>query len=103
MSRREDLLNCFKKIEPEKKEVIIKLVDYTVELEERLDEIRKLPMIEVHPTNPMRQRATPASKMYKDLLGQYNVCIKNLRSVLGNNDQTEESPLRLYLKRLQND
>lgn len=103
MGRREDLQQCFDKIDPEKKVVIIRLIDYTVELEEKLDELRKLPMIEVNPTNPMKQRATPASKMYKDLLGQYNVCIKNLRSALGKDDSKEESPLRLYLKRLQND
>ena len=67
-------------------------------LEGELDFLRGLPKIKVHPDDPQRQQATPAAKLYKELLQQYTNCIKVLAAVLRRDAPEEESPLRAYLE-----
>lgn len=66
-------------------------------IECQLSELRKLPFIRVNPNDPSQQKATPAAKMYKELLQQYNNCIKIMLGVLGKIDNGDISPLREYL------
>ena len=99
-NRKEDLLNIFKDVDS--KEIIIKLIEDIVFLEERLEELRKLPMVRINPNDPTQQKATPASKLYKEFLQQYNNTVKNLASFIRKTDSTEESPLEIYLKNLNN-
>ena len=77
----------------------IYLVDEMIFLEEKLRELRKLPMIKVNPKNKMQQRTTPAQKQYKEFLQQYTNIIKTLAKI-GESDAEEDSPLRSYLKEL---
>lgn len=96
MGRREELLEAIG-IENETK--ARKLLDEIVFIEKRLEELRKLPFIEIHPQNPMKQRATPAAKQYKELLQQYNNSLKLLFKLSGDLGDTEEdSPLRAWLR-----
>ena len=75
------------------------LIDEIVFIEKQLIEIKKLPFINVNPKNPMQQKATPAAKLYKELLQQYNNSLKLLLKVSGDLDDTaEESPLRTWVK-----
>ena len=76
------------------------LVDEIVFIEGRLEELRKLPFIYVNPKNPAQQKATPASKQYKELLQQYNNSLRLLYHLSGNlgGEQEEESPLRAWLR-----
>lgn len=97
MSRKEELINIFKGIEGIN-EIVTPLIDDVVFLEERLEELRRLPFIRVNPKNDADQKATPAAKQYKEFLQQYNNCIKILASVLTKNGVEEESPLRVFLK-----
>ena len=97
MSRKEELLKIFGEIDGVN-EIISPLINETLFLEGKLNELRSLPFIRVNPDNPKQQKATPASKMYKEFLQQYNNCIKILCSVLNKNGEYEESPLRAYLK-----
>lgn len=97
MSRKEELINIFKGIEGIN-EIVTPLIDDVVFLEERLEELRRLPFIRVNPKNDADQKATPAAKQYKEFLQQYNNCIKILASVLTKNGAEEESPLRAFLK-----
>lgn len=85
----------------------IKLVEETLNdivfLEKKLNELKNLPFIEVHPKNSMLQRNTPAAKMYKEFLQQYINCIKLIEYVIYKDkrlegEEEEESPLRAYLK-----
>lgn len=100
MNRREELL----KIIPEDSiELVNSVLDDVVFLEDRLTELKKLPFIEVHPKNPMKQRSTPASKMYKEFLQQYINCIKMIEYVIYKDkrldgEEAEESPLRKWFK-----
>jgi hypothetical protein len=82
-------------------EVFGKLIDEMVFLEANLRKLRELPMIKVDPNNPVRQKATPASKLYKEMLQQYTNIIKTISKGLSN-DEVEESPLRKYFEELRN-
>lgn len=76
-----------------------KLINEVVFLEDRLAELRRLPFIKVDPDNPMRQKATPASKQYKEMLQQYNNSLRLLFRIAGDLGESEsESPLRKWLK-----
>lgn len=97
MTRKEELTHIFEQIE-DTKDVIMPMIDDVVFLEEQLQALRKLPFIRVNPKDPALQKPTPAAKQYKELLQQYNNCIKILTGVLRKDAPEEESPLREYLK-----
>lgn len=96
MSRKEELLKTFEQIE-DTKGIILPMIDDVVFLEEQLQELRKLPFMKVNPKNPAQQKPTPAAKQYKELLQQYNNCIKILTGILRKDAPEEESPLRAFL------
>ena len=96
MSRKDELLKIFSEIE-DTKDIIMPMIDDVVFLEEQLQDLRKLPFIKVHPEYPELQKPTPAAKMYKELLQQYNNCIKILTGILRKDAPEEESPLRAFL------
>ena len=102
MNRKDELLKIFEDTE-EAGDIVRPLIEDVVWLEGQLEVLRKLPMIQVNPNNLAQQRATPAQKMYKEYLQQYNNCIKTLTSVLRKDGAEEESPLRAYIKGLAND
>ena len=100
MDRREELLAV---IPEESLELVTNVIDDVVFLEERLTELKKLPFIEVNPKNPMKQRSTPASKLYKEFLQQYINCIKMIEYVIYkekrlDGEEVEESPLRKWFR-----
>ena len=94
----------------DKKEELLKLVGHDIKTEQLVDEIvfienqlyylKKLPFLNVNLNNPMQQKATPAAKQYKELLQQYNNCLRLLYRITGDlgGDVEEESPLRKCLK-----
>lgn len=96
MNRKEELLKLFDQIE-DTKGIILPLIDDVVFLEQQLDQLRKLPFMKVNPNNPMQQKPTPAAKQYKELLQQYNNCIKILTGILRKDAPEEDSPLRAFL------
>lgn len=75
------------------------LVEDIAFLEQRLQELRRLPFLRVDPNNPERQRPTPASRQYKELLQQYNNSLKLFCKLCGDlREEEAESPLRAWLK-----
>lgn len=96
MNRKEELLKTFEQIE-DTKGIILPMIDDVVFLEEQLQELRKLPFMKVNPKNPAQQKPTAAAKQYKELLQQYNNCIKILTGILRKDAPEEESPLRAFL------
>lgn len=100
MTRREELV----KIIPEDSlELVSSVIDDVVFLEYQLEELKKLPFIQVNPKNTMQQRSTPAAKQYKEFLQQYINCIKMIEYVIYKDkrlegDEVEESPLRKWFK-----
>lgn len=74
------------------------LIDHIVSLEKELNHLKKLPHIRVHPSNPELQKATPAAKQYKEYLQQYLNAIKVLSKVIGKESESEDSPLREWIR-----
>lgn len=86
----------------ESKKLVKDVVKQAVFLEDKLDELRELPFISVNPSNPAMQKNTIAGKLYKDLLQQYNSCIKIVEGVIYRDkrldgEELEESPLRKWV------
>ena len=101
MNRKEELLKACETMEQSKKLIVLPLIDDIVFIENQLDNLKKLPFIKVHPKNPELQKPTAAAKQYKELLQQYNNCIKVLSSQFSKSgDDKGESPLRTYLRSL---
>lgn len=94
MSRKKEL----EKIVGKDNELVSQLVDEILFLEKQLIQLKQLPFIKVNPNNNAQQKATPASKQYKEFLQQYTNCIKVLASVTGQDDKEEDSPLRAWAK-----
>ena len=69
-----------------------------VELEDQLEYLRSLPKIRIHPKNPERQKATPAAKLYKELLQQYTNIVRIMMKASGADEAEEDSPLRKWFK-----
>lgn len=98
MTRKESLFAIVCKDE-ESKNKYLPLIEEVIFLEDRLEQLKKLPFIKVHPEHPERQKTTPAAKQYKELLQQYTNCIKVLFAATGNDAENEESPLRKWVKK----
>lgn len=96
MTRKEELLQIFDQIE-DTKGIIMPMIDDVVFLEAQLKELRKLPFLRINPKDSTQQKPTPAAKQYKELLQQYNNCIKILTGILRKDAPEEESPLRAFL------
>jgi len=96
MTRKEELLQIFEQIE-DTKGLILPMIDDVVFLEDQLQDLRKLPFLRINPADPSQQKATPAAKQYKELLQQYNNCIKILAGILRKDAPEEESPLRAFI------
>lgn len=94
MDRKKKLLEII-----ENDSTLVPLVDEIIYLEGELDRLRALPKIRVHPTDPTKQKATPAAKLYKEFLQQYTNCIKVLIRATGTDETEEESPLRKWSKK----
>ena len=75
------------------------MVDEVIFIEGQLEEIRKLPFIKVHPSNPQLQKSTPAAALYIKLNAQYNSALRTLASLSGQGDGSEDSPLRKWAKK----
>ena len=94
LERKEELL---KLIDDSNRATILPLIDKMLFLENQLEQLEKLPMIKVNPENPMQQKSTPASKLYREFLQQYTNVVKVISRVTGEENEQEESPLRKWV------
>ena len=78
--------------------VLTKAIEEMVILEERLDYLKSLPFIKVHPDDFTKQKATPASKLYRELLQQYTTLVRIMMRATGTDEHDEESPLRKWFR-----
>lgn len=92
MTRKEELLKLLNN-----DVTYIPLVNEMVYLEDQLDELRELPKIKVHPSDPTKQKTTPAAKLYKEYLQQYTNIVRILMKATGADETEEESPLRRWM------
>ena len=100
MSRKEELEKIVFKEGSDNHIKAAKLIDYIIDLENQMDYYMSLPKIKVDKDNPERQKATPAAKLYKEALQQYNNSLRLLFRITGDLGEVEEdSPLRQWCKR----
>lgn len=100
MDRKQELQRLCANLDDAAKTTTAQLIDEIVFLEMQLKVLREFPFIKVNPKDPTQQKSTYAAKQYKELLQQYNNCIKILLGVLGKIENAETSPLREYLNRM---
>lgn len=98
--RMNEINEIFKNADESIKRVLKTTMDEVVFVEEQLKELKKYPFFVVNPKDASQQRQTAAAKQYKELLQQYNNCIKILLSALIKSEVKEDSPLREYLNSL---
>lgn len=92
-ARKKELLDTFDGVD-DVKNVVLPMIDDVIFLEDKLETLRtKLAGQElVH-----GDKTNPGVRVYKELLQQYNNCIKILASVLRKDVPEEESPLRAFV------
>lgn len=100
MTRRENLDEIFKDIEDNKKQLIKPMLDNIAFLEERMEELKKLPFIQVNPKNPTQQRTTKASRLYKECSQSYMNAIRMVYSMI-NGHEIEDDPVQKFLEERQ--
>ena len=100
MDRKAELNKLCESLDDAAKAATAQLIDEIVFLEMQLKKLKQYPFICINPKNSAQQRPTAAAKQYKELLQQYNNCIKIMLGVLGKIESAEISPLREYLNRL---
>lgn len=94
MTRKDELI---KALGPKANSTMLgQMIDEVIFVENQLEEIKKLPFIKVHPSNPQLQKSTPAAALYIKLNAQYNSALRTLASLTGQSDSTEDSPLRKW-------
>lgn len=99
-NRTETLKAVFKDAEQGKKDIIDKLIEEAVYLEEQMSSLKKYPFIKFHPSNPELQKVTAAGKQYREYLQTYVNIVDKLARIYGKEETTEESPLREYFKKI---
>ena len=75
------------------------LIDDMVYLEKELERLRDLPMIKVHPSDPSRQKLTPAARLYREAITEYTNILRILVRSDAKEGQQDLSPLQEWLKR----
>ena len=92
-SRKKELIAAFDDVD-DVKTVILPMIDDVVFLEFQLFELRK----QLEGQKLVRgDKTNPGVRIYKELLQQYNNCIKILAGVLRKDVPEEESPLRQFV------
>lgn len=99
MARADELHEIFKGIDESKQKIVAPLIDEAVFLEGQLAEIKKNPLIKIHPQNPHLQKVTAAGKMYREYLQTYTNIIDKLARIYGREEAEEDSPLQQYFKK----
>ena len=99
MTRREELDEIFSCIDEDQKQLVNRLLDEVVFLEEQMANLKKLPFVNVHPKNPALQKTTSAAKLYKECSQSYMNAIRILSSLL---QKVESSTQDELLKLLEN-
>ena len=104
MDRKEELINL---VGEDSLHLVTEVIDEVIFLEGKLKELKKYPFIQVHPKDDAVQRATPASKQYKEFLQQYINCLKMIEYVIYkdkklDDNEVEESPLRKWFEQYAN-
>lgn len=98
MTRLEELQAIFENVDEDKAAVVNPLLPQVVFMEQRLDELKRLPHIRIHPKNTARQEITAAGKQYKELMQSYLNAVKVLQSTLSRYSVEEKDAFDEWLE-----
>lgn len=101
MDRAEQLKELFKGVDENREKIIAPLIDEVVFLEKQIQEVKKYPLIKIHPQNPNLQKITAAGKQYREYLQTYTNMVDKLCRIYGKEEGADSSPLRAYFEKLQ--
>ena len=99
--RLESLKAIFEKVDADKAAVVSPLLPQVVFMEQRLDELRKVPHIRIHPKYPALQEITAAGKQYKELMQSYLNAVKVLQMTLSRYSVEEKDAFDEWLEQNQ--
>lgn len=99
--RLESLKAIFEKVDADKAAVVSPLLPQVVFMEQRLEELKKVPHIRIHPKNPARQEITAAGKQYKELMQSYLNAVKVLQMTLSRYSVEEKDAFDEWLEQNQ--
>lgn len=99
MDRREELLAI---VGEDKEKLFLPLIEKTIFLEQKLEELEQLPFYKTNPNNAKQQKMLPAFKMYKEMLQQYNNCIKMLEKTKTDDGEGDNCLFDEWLKERMN-
>ena len=98
MTRREQLNKIFENEDEDQKQLIDRLLDEVIFLENQMTELKKLPFVNIHPNNPALQKTTPAAKLYKECTQSYMNAIRILSSILHKVESSAQDELMRLLE-----
>ena len=98
MTRREQLNKIFENVDEDQKQLIDRLLDEVIFLENQMTELKKLPFVNIHPNNPALQKTTPAAKLYKECTQSYMNAIRILSSILHKVESSAQDELMRLLE-----
>ncbi len=97
----QEILKLIDNVDDDLKPLVRSMINEYIYIHGKLDMLKTLPSIEVHPKDPKKQRQTAAGKQYREYLQQKTNIFKALCALLGKKGAEEESPLRAYLKSIE--
>ncbi|WP_338841835.1 hypothetical protein [Paenibacillus glucanolyticus] len=101
------LREIFKKVDPEKAELVDGLIQDAAFLKAENSELRsrmaETGMVEFHPTNPRLQRTVEAAKQYLKNVNSYSVIVKTLNGVLMKDVIEDDDEFDKFLRERQGD
>lgn len=98
MDRRKELDDIFKDVKDDEKQLVDKLLDEVVFLEDKMIYLKTLPFISVNPNKSTLQKITPAAKLYKECSQSYMNAIRILVGILHKVESSAQDDL---LKKLE--
>ena len=98
MEQKAKYLKIIENIDADKCDLVVRLIDEIVFLEDRMTELKKLPFISVSPKNPALQKQTAAAKQYKECSQSYMNGIRILISVVSKADTNAADELMKKLE-----
>ncbi len=82
MDRKAQLRGYFANVDEDKRSIAFDTIDEYLFFLDRIEELRKLPYIRVHPKNPTRQEFTPAAKLIREYSQAVDAKRKTLLTIL---------------------
>ena len=99
-TRADELLALFQ--DEDVRMIVRPLIEELADVEDRIRETESLPLIRVHSKDASIQKSTAAGRLYLSLIGRQTDIVRMLLRQLGKSgDGDEESPLRAYLRTLE--